>query len=34
MKEKRQGFRLAVIALAAVCFAGCGTKEEAGESIP
>lgn len=33
MKEKRKGFRLAVIALTAVCFAGCGTKEESARSI-
>lgn len=33
MKEKRKGFRLAVIALAAVCFSGCGTKGEPQEAI-
>lgn len=33
MKEKRKGFRLAAIALAAVCFSGCGTKGEPQEVI-
>lgn len=33
MKEKRKGFRLAVIALTAVCFAGCGTTEAPEEDI-
>ena len=33
MKEKRIGFRLAAIALTAVCVAGCGTTEASEESI-
>lgn len=33
MREKRRRFRLAVIALAAVCFAGCGTKKESQANI-
>lgn len=33
MKEKKKSFRLAAIALAAVCFAGCGAAKEQEENI-